>query len=697
MRAKFSRISGRISDIGLGRSGDNDKPNRRHTLNLGNFTFSRSRTRAHERQVSAPMPGSRLALTDPAPSIRHTDIDEGSIQRPRSLPPQIIWPSNGSGTLDLSFPDYASQMNTGTGTQYSTSRPPSNFTNTRMPTIRCVDCESQSGSQSQSHGPRTTTPTPSVRALENPNTDRREINEYLQPPHEPLKKQSISSIATEPATRPAPASTSASKISQSSEIGQPGFGPQGQHQQQHEATAAAAPTAVQRNTESTRLSTGTFRFYGQLNQNQNLNQTLNQDRNQDSGAGENDRTETDMADHKNKDKSSMRRMYQRIVQSTSATLTSEKQKKALRRISDIFQPRRDKSQQAREKEKSPAPSPQPHHHNDNDSDSDSDSDDTNNTSDDNDNDDTDTTKETNTTQLQLQPEIQTTTNKTPQDTHPYHPNDYWDRIRQHHQHQHQLSPSISHQSLPRHVFNIHIHVTRKPSPLSSSSLTEADSRGRLADQYHAQDLRLRSRSPRLAPASNAPSIASRCSNGRGDEREHDENQHQHEPANENQDVNGSENDIDPRSTTSPASQHSTFHSINPRTSHMGDQELPWKLRIPGDIDEEDEHEHEHGHTRSQDPAPPTTTTLTTVTTTPAPPTATTPAITPNNVENNDNEAAHQHTTIRTINEGQSPIELPAPGQSGGKDEESSDEEVVMSSTAYPGQEWRPAGFSGWEY
>jgi len=130
---------------------------------------------------------------------------------------------------------------------------------------------------------------------------------------------------------------------------------------------------------------------------------------------------------------------------------------------------------------------------------------------------------------------------------------------------------------------------------------------------------------------------------------------------------------------------------------MGDQELPWKLRIPGDIDEEHEHEHEHEHTRSQGPAPPTTTALTTVTTTPAPQIATTPAITPNKDETNDNEAAHQQKAIRTINEGQSPIELPAPGQSGGKDEESSDEEVVMSSTAYPGQEWRPAGFSGWEY
>lgn len=345
MRAKISRISGKMSDIGLSRSGDNDKPSRRHTLNLGNFTFPRSRTRAHERQMSAPMIGSRLALTDPAPSIRHTDIDERSIQRPRSLPPQVVWPSDGSGTLNLSFLDYASQMNTGTGTQYSTSRSPSNITNTRMPTIRCVDCESQSGSQSQSHGPRTTTPTPSVGARENPNPDRRENNnEYLQPPHKPLQKPSISSIVTQSATRPSPASTSASKISLSSEIGQAGFGPQQQRGYEAGAAAAAVPTVVQRNTESTRSSTGTFRFYEQLNKNQTPDHSLNQDRdqNQDLGGGNNahEQTEIDMADHKNKDKSSMRRMYQRIVQSTSATLTGEKQKKALRRISVgvIFDP-----------------------------------------------------------------------------------------------------------------------------------------------------------------------------------------------------------------------------------------------------------------------------------------------------------------------------------------------------------------------
>lgn len=297
------------------------------------------------------------------------------------------------------------------------------------------------------------------------------------------------------------------------------------------------------------------------------------------------------------------------------------------------------------------------------------------------NDDTDTTKETNIARLQLQSQPEIQTDKTTQDTHPYHPNDYWDRIRQHH---HQLTPPLSLQSLPRHPPNIHIHITRKPSPLSSFSLTETDSRGRLADQYHAQDLRLRSRSPRFAPASNAPSVNSRGST---------ENQHDNTTMIENKE-NGNGNDHGSKEDTNmanPASQHSTFHGMNPRTSHMGDQELPWKLRIPGDIDEENEHEHKHSCSQPTPCANPTTD-LTTVATTPAPPTATTPAITPKNFENNDNEAA-----IRTINESQSPVELPAPGQSGGKDEESSDEEVVMSSTAYPGQEWRPAGFSGWEY
>jgi hypothetical protein len=36
-----------------------------------------------------------------------------------------------------------------------------------------------------------------------------------------------------------------------------------------------------------------------------------------------------------------------------------------------------------------------------------------------------------------------------------------------------------------------------------------------------------------------------------------------------------------------------------------------------------------------------------------------------------------------------PVELPVPR------DDSSEEEVVMSSTAYPGQEWQPSGFENW--
>lgn len=317
MRAKFSKISGRISGISLGGSGsgDNDKAHHRHTLHLGDLSFPWLRTeKQHKSAPTVPVSGSRQAFTDPAPSIRHADASStsASVQRPRSLPPQIIWPSDRT-QLDLSFPDYTSQWITGTGTQYSTSGPPSHLTGSRMPMIRCVDCDSQSGSQARDRPPS------EARAQ---HEDPRK-HEYLRPPHEPLQKPSISSIGTQSAScRPSPASTPASKISLSSEIGQSGFGPQRGHE-------AAAAGAVQRNTESTRSSRGTFRFYGQQSQDQHRDQDQSQNRNQDSGAGDNERTSMAEQTKDTTSKSSMRKMYQRM----SASLSGEKQKKALRRIS----------------------------------------------------------------------------------------------------------------------------------------------------------------------------------------------------------------------------------------------------------------------------------------------------------------------------------------------------------------------------
>lgn len=178
----------------------------------------------------------------------------------------------------------------------------------------------------------------------------------------------------------------------------------------------------------------------------------------------------------------------------------------------------------------------------------------------------------------------------------------------------------------------------------------------------------------------ASSVTSRGSNG---------HQQENGSADKDENENGKADDTQ---ATDAAPQHSTFHSINPRTSHMGDQELPWKLRIPGETEEEQRET-------------PLTTTIAPTTAPPAPTTtaidtaAATPATTftaTGNGENDDKNPQPQHTHIRTINEGQSPIELPVPRhQSGIKDDSS--EEVVMSSTAYPGQEWRPAGLSGWEF
>ncbi|KAE8355160.1 hypothetical protein BDV28DRAFT_58407 [Aspergillus coremiiformis] len=154
----------------------------------------------------------------------------------------------------------------------------------------------------------------------------------------------------------------------------------------------------------------------------------------------------------------------------------------------------------------------------------------------------------------------------------------------------------------------------------------------------------------------------------------------------------------------PAYQLGTFRQ-NPRTSRIGDQERPWKLTIPGETEddtpddaltwrqettegvlqcgqlptyEEDSRDHHHHHPPSQenprDEKPP----LTTITRPSTPPLPQSP----------DN-------THPTRGEGRvlnldAPVELPAP-----VDDDSS-EEILMSSTAYPGQEWKPVGFLGWQ-
>jgi hypothetical protein len=53
---------------------------------------------------------------------------------------------------------------------------------------------------------------------------------------------------------------------------------------------------------------------------------------------------------------------------------------------------------------------------------------------------------------------------------------------------------------------------------------------------------------------------------------------------------------------------------------------------------------------------------------------------------------HPHRgEARAVNPDDAPVELPVQW------DDDSGEEITMSSTAYPGQEWKPLGFSGWEY
>jgi hypothetical protein len=59
-----------------------------------------------------------------------------------------------------------------------------------------------------------------------------------------------------------------------------------------------------------------------------------------------------------------------------------------------------------------------------------------------------------------------------------------------------------------------------------------------------------------------------------------------------------------------------------------------------------------------------------------------------------NHASPEHPhrpPARAINSFEAAVELPV------RADDDSSEEIMMSSTAYPGQEWRPLGFSEWEH
>ncbi|KAL4906762.1 hypothetical protein BDW74DRAFT_176373 [Aspergillus multicolor] len=231
----------------------------------------------------------------------------------------------------------------------------------------------------------------------------------------------------------------------------------------------------------------------------------------------------------------------------------------------------------------------------------------------------------------------------------------------------------------------HVSSPRLSSPLPSPVPQTPPSRGRSDDRSYAQELHLRSRSPKaFAP------------------RPEERNLPKHDP-------------------TDPAINLGAFRTSNIRTSRVGDQELPWKITIPGDDEDDDEpavrntsaswrhetegvlngtstsnstgtrlptyeeDEEEHGPTQYQpqdekqdyhDTHPPA---ISEAIQPPARPNTTLP------------DRNHPHRSgARTVNAFDAPVELPV------RTDDNSSEEIMMSSTAYPGQEWRPLGFSEWD-
>ena len=216
-------------------------------------------------------------------------------------------------------------------------------------------------------------------------------------------------------------------------------------------------------------------------------------------------------------------------------------------------------------------------------------------------------------------ETKTKTKEMPKNNIPYSPNDYWDRTRfSSSSSDPDKSPSHSIASLPHHPRALSITST---SPSRNNQIPPPSSRGRSSSQRtYAQELQLRSRSPKLFEL-RPQDKADTSKNGGGRD---------------------------------PATQLGGFQAVNPRTSRVGDQELPWKLSIPGD--------------------------------------STTDTAAAAADGDNKHDKHPQRGQIRAINEGQPPVELPEH-----KDKDDEGEEIVMSSTAYPGQEWRPDGLSQWEY
>ena len=181
--------------------------------------------------------------------------------------------------------------------------------------------------------------------------------------------------------------------------------------------------------------------------------------------------------------------------------------------------------------------------------------------------------------------------------------------------------------------------------------------------------------------------------------------------------------IPTENTSDPASNLGTFYSASPNVERVGDQEKPWNLTLPKGEDTEADMDRGRPSTASPvvaarfalpdsgagspvNPAaalmPPPAPPALPPTSNPSPaytsPSRGTSHSTPRT--GTSTPAAQQNPPSAAVASADrlrqnarhivmEPVELPVPG-------DDSSEEIVMSSTAYPGQEWRPSYVEGWD-
>lgn len=141
----------------------------------------------------------------------------------------------------------------------------------------------------------------------------------------------------------------------------------------------------------------------------------------------------------------------------------------------------------------------------------------------------------------------------------------------------------------------------------------------------------------------------------------------------------------------PASQLGMFHSTVDDSSRNGGQQRPWNVAMPRDQDDKtavDPSRYPLPRSNKMSPVNPAAAGI------PPPP--------PPKIPLQADATGESPSTPRSVNTARGAVELPAPVNNAPiqavelPTNDDSSEEIVMSSTAYPGQEWQPAYLGHWD-